>query len=404
MTLNATRSPFLRRLRGPGLFILTLLAIEFLDEFVFGSREAAWPLIRDDLHLTYYQIGLLLSVPGVLASVIEPVLGILGDVWRRRVIILGGGIGFALSCLLVAASQSFWPLMFASILFYPSSGAFVALSQSTLMDIDPARHEHNMARWTFAGSAGVVCGALALGLVVAAGLGWRAVLIAAFVMTVVLWLLLSRFPIRNGTPEDEENSPSFVDGLRNAARTLRRRDVLRWLTLLEFANLMLDILYGFIALYFVDVVGTNIEQAALAVAVWTGVGLLGDFLLIPLVERVRGLDYLRISAALEFILFPAFLLVPGLLPKMLILALLGFFNAGWYSILQGQLYSAMPGQSGTVMTLNNVFGLGGQMLPFAIGLAAERFGLGAAIWLCLLGPIALLVGLPRHTTPARADQ
>src|SRR5260221_9093521 len=174
MTLNATRSPFLRRLRGPGLFILTLLAIEYLDEFVFGSREAAWPLIRDDLHLTYYQIGLLLSVPGVLASAIEPVLGILGDVWRRRVIILGGGIGFALSCLLVAASQSFWPLMFASILFYPSSGAFVALSQSTLMDIDPARHEHNMARWTFAGSAGVVCGALAFGRVVAAGLGWRA--------------------------------------------------------------------------------------------------------------------------------------------------------------------------------------------------------------------------------------
>src|SRR5258708_19641748 len=139
MGLNATPTPLLGRLGGPGLFILTLLAIEFLDEFVFGSREAAWPLIRDDLHLTYYQIGLLLSVPGVLASVIEPVLGILGDVWRRRVIILGGGIGFALSCLLVAASQSFLPLMVASILFYPSSGAFVPLPQSTLRAPHPPR-------------------------------------------------------------------------------------------------------------------------------------------------------------------------------------------------------------------------------------------------------------------------
>src|SRR5258708_33176512 len=116
MTLNATPTPFLRRLRGPGLFILTLLAIEFLDEFVFGSREAAWPLIRDDLHLTYFQVGVLLSVPEVVAAVIEPVLGILGDVWRRRVIILGGGIGFALACLLVAASQSFIPLMLAFVL------------------------------------------------------------------------------------------------------------------------------------------------------------------------------------------------------------------------------------------------------------------------------------------------
>jgi len=34
-------------------------------------------------------------------------------------------------------------------------------------------------------------------------------------------------------------------------------------------------------------------EAAASVAVWTGVGLLGDFLLIPLLERVKGMDYLR---------------------------------------------------------------------------------------------------------------
>jgi FSR family fosmidomycin resistance protein-like MFS transporter len=169
--------------------------------------------------------------------------------------------------------------------------------------------------------------------------------------------------------------------------------------LLEFSNLMLDILYGYIALYFVDVVGINAAQASLAVTAWTGIGLLGDFLLIPLLERVRGLDYLRISAMVELVLFPAFLLVPGLAPKIVILALLGFFNAGWYSVLQGQLYSAMPGQSGTVLAVNNVGGFFGQLLPFAIALLADHFGLGVAIWLCLLGPIALLVGLPRRAKP-----
>jgi len=46
---------------------------------------------------------------------------------------------------------------------------------------------------------------------------------------------------------------------------------------------MLDILYGFLALYFVDVVRVSPAFAALGVAVWTGLGLLGDFLLIPLV-------------------------------------------------------------------------------------------------------------------------
>src|SRR5450432_96968 len=369
----------LRRFRGPALLIFVLLAIEFLDEFVFGAREAAWPLIRDDLHLTYYQIGLLLSVPSVIASLIEPVLGILGDIGRRRVIMLGGGIGFGLACLLIVISHSFLPLMFAFILIYPSSGAFVALSQSTLMDQNPARHEHSMARWTFAGSAGMLCGSLALGAAAWSGLGWRSVLIVAFGMTVALWLMLSRFPIENPAFEaldGSEEAPGFVDALRNALSALRRPEVLRWLTLLPFSNLMVDILYGYLALYFVDVVRTNQEQATLAIAAWTGVGLLGDFLLIPLIERVEGLAYLRISAAIEFVLFPAFLLVPGLIPKVIILALLGFFNAGWYSILQGQLYSAMPGQSGSVITVGTAFELLGSLLPFAIGLAAERFGLG----------------------------
>jgi FSR family fosmidomycin resistance protein-like MFS transporter len=90
--------------------------------------------------------------------------------------------------------------------------------------------------------------------------------------------------------------------------------------------------------------------------VWTSLGLAGDFLLIPLLERVRGLSYLRVSAVIEFVLFTLLLLMPGFWIKLVLLGLLGFFNAGWYSILQGQLYSSMPGQSGTVMALSNIFG------------------------------------------------
>jgi len=390
----------LRRLRRPALFVLVLLAIEFLDEFVFGVEEAAWPMIRDDLGLSYVQIGLLFSIPGIVAAFIEPVLGILGDVWRRRVIILAGGIGFSVACFLTATSHSFIPLLLAFILFFPSSGAFVSLSQSTLMDHDPARHEHNMARWTFAGSLGVVGGSLALGVVttVAPESSWRALLMFAGILTIVLWLMLYRLPMpatTNGANSDGSKR-SFKDGMRDTVQALRRPEVLRWLTLLQFSELMLDILHGYIALYFVDVVGTREADATLAVAVWTGVGLFGDFLLIPLLERVRGLDYLRVSAAIELVLFPAFLLVPGLVPKFVILGLLGFFNAGWYSVLQGQVYSAMPGQSGAVLAIDNVAGLVGRILPFGIGLAAERFGLGAAMWLFMLGPVALLIGLPRR--------
>ena len=121
-----------------------------------------------------------------------------------------------------------------------------------------------------------------------------------------------RTPITPQTP----NPSSFKTGLVDALRALRRPEVLRWLTLLQFSDLMLDVLLGFLALYFVDVAGVTPTQAGMAVAVWTGVGLLGDLLLIPLLERVRGLSYLRVSTVIELLLFPAFLLVPGFWAKL----------------------------------------------------------------------------------------
>ena len=79
--------------------------------------------------------------------------------------------------------------------------------------------------------------------------------------------------------------------------------------------------------------------------------------------------------------------------KLLILALLGLFNAGWYSILQGRLYTAMPGKSGTVMTLSNLFGLVGGLIPLALGLVAQHYGLQNTMWLLFTAPVALLIGI-----------
>jgi len=399
-----------RALQSAGVFATTLLAIEFLDEFVFGAREAAWPLIRNDLGLSYAQVGLLLSLPNVASNVIEPFLGILGDVWKRRVLILGGGVMFALAVLLSALSQSFIALLVAFILFYPASGAFVSLSQAALMDTDPARHEHNMARWTFAGSLGVVAGSLALGAATAVGLGWRGLfgLLAAF--SVIALAAAWRFPSHAyqhtsalASQDPLSDPPSPISNLRigfaNALRALRRGEVLRWLTLLMFSDLMLDVLLGFLALYMVDVVNVTPAQAGLAVAVWTSLGLAGDFLLIPLLERVRGLSYLRVSAVIEFVLFTLFLLMPGFGFKLALLGLLGLFNAGWYSILQGQLYSSMPGQSGTVVALGNIFGWLSGFVPLVLGWVAQAFDLRVTMWLLLLGPVVLMVGLPRPGTP-----
>lgn len=376
-------------------FLFIFLLIEFLDEFVFGAREAAWPLIRADLGLSYAQIGLLLGVPAVFSNLVEPLLAILGDVWRRRVLVLGGGGVFGGSLLLAALSQDVGALLMAFLCLYPASGAFVSLSQATLMDLDPPRREQNMARWTFAGSVGAVGGPLALAAAVGLGGSWRGLFVGFALLTFVVLAATWRVPHRGGADGAPFNRRLIVAGARRAFAALRRRAVWRWLILLECSDLLLDVLSGFLALYLVDVTATTPGQAATAVAVRTGVGLVGDLLLIPLLERVRGLSYLRVSAALELILFPALLLAPTFAGKIVLLGLISLFSAGWYAILQARLYAALPGQSGAALAAKNASGLVGGLIPLGLGLLAGQVGLQPVMWLLLAGPVALLVGLPR---------
>jgi MFS transporter, FSR family, fosmidomycin resistance protein len=375
------------------------LLIELLDELVFGAVSALMPVLQEDFQLNYIQIGILLSVPGYISIFIEPVLGILSNICQRRRLILGGGIFFAATLILVAVSNSFEMLLFAFIIFFPASGAFVSISQAALMDEQPQRREQNMARWTFAGSLGVVLGPLALGTALHLGLGWRGLqLVFAAISLAVLLLAFRHIHPPRINPEDQEpglSPATFLKGLKSALQALRRPNVLRYMLLLEFADLMLDILLAFLALYFVDVVGVSPQIAVVAVAIWAAVGLLGDFLLIPLLERVSGLTYLRFSVIVTLILFPAFLLAPGLIFKLILIGLLGLFNAGWYAILKAELYKTIPDQSGTMLVLDNISAIIGRSLPLAIASLAYFFGLGVAMWAFLLGPLALLIGLPR---------
>ena len=378
----------------PSIYLL----IEFLDELVFGVGEAAWPLIRDDLQLTYTQIGLLLSLPGIIAAFIEPFIGILGDVWKRRAIILVGGIFFTLSLVFTSVSFSFLVLLFSFILFFPMSGAFVSLSQASLMDSDESRHEQNMARWTFAGSLGVLIGPILLGLFVYLGLGWRGTYAALAAFSTLILLLAFR-----RVPRDSFPSPTFpsfqavFDGFRAAFQALKRREVWRWLLLLEFADLMMDVLLSFLAIYFVDVAQVSESQAGIAVTFWLGLGLFTDFAFIPFIDRQPdSIKFLRLTAAAQLIFFPIFLLIPGFLPKLAVIVLVNFCNTGWYPILQGRLYSSLPGQSASLMAIGAVTTPIAKLLPLLIGFLADQFGLQTAMWLLLLGPIALLIGLPRR--------
>ena len=153
----------------------------------------------------------------------------------------------------------------------------------------------------------------------------------------------------------------------------------------------MDVFTGFLALYLVDVAHLTPAVAALAIAIRLGAALAGDAALIVILERVSDLTVLRVSAAAAALLYPGFLLVPGVVPKLAVLAALSAATAPWYPVLQARLYGSLPGRSSVAVTLSSAAGLAGGLGPLAVGLVAQSFGLSWALAGLVLVPVAVLL-------------
>lgn len=390
-------------LRGVIPLTYLFLLIEFFDELNYGIGNTALPAIRLDLGLTYIQVGLLLGLPGIINTVIEPVLMLLGDTRYRKRLILGGGMVIVISLVAIATTQNFLVILVAMVIGYPASGAFVSLSQATLMDLNPGREPQMMARWTVSGSVANLMGPLLLAAGFALGFGWR----WAFLGMGVLYLILVGLTwLRYFPPISEAQSiPFSMQAVKKLLAgfwdALRNPTLMRWLVLLQFSDLLLDVLTGYLPLYFIDVTGLSIAQASLMMSILMLVGLISNIVLIPTLDKFPGRNVVRISAAVSALLYAAWLLVPWLWAKIGLIILIKLVTLGWYEVLQGEAFATIPGQSGTVMATNSIMGLLGGGISFFIGWLAARAGLPAAMWLLLAGPVCLVIFVPK---PASANQ
>lgn len=329
---------------------------------------------------------------------------------------LGGGVIVVLTLLGVATARSFVILLGTLIVFYPASGAFVSLTQAELMDIAPDRQAQIMARWDLAGSTGAVAGPLLVTAVLASGGGWRDAYFVLAGVVAVTWLgTFLRGPLglaaatlvadgergaaasqergaegggeRSAGPGDE----GWAARAREVIAAARDGGVLRWLVLLQVADLLVDVFTGFLGLYLVDVAHLSPDVAALGIAIRLGAALAGDAVLVGVLERAGDRTVLRISAVGAALLYPGFLLVPGVVAKLVMLAGLSAVTAPWYPLLQARLYRSLPGRSSVAVTLSSAAGLAGGLGPLAVGLIAEAFGLAWALAGLVVVPVAVLL-------------
>ncbi len=377
---------------------LTLFSTVLLDELITGFPVVGLPLLRDQLGLSYGQIGLLFSVEALSGMIFSPIISLLSDRGSKRWWVIGGSLGLAISLVVMGSTHNFDLLLAAFALSSPAGSAAVGLSQATLIDAAPQESTKTMTRWTLMGSVGDLLSPLAVATIATLQLGWPALcwLGTAAWLGAALAVGFQRFPRPTGVVDKTETTGDVKlwAGLREA---LRDPVLLRWAALSLIPTMMDEVFLGFVALYLRDML--HASQVVIGVALTVSmVGSLVGLLTLDRVFRKSRISSVRLLswlALLSLVGVIGFLVTRSIWLATVALFVIHLGVAGWYPIAKAQAYDRQPGRSGTVRA---VIGLGAPFevaLPGLVGIVAGRFGALAGVALLGLAPLLILLLVPK---------
>ncbi len=106
-----------------------------------------------------------------------------------------------------------------------------------------------------------------------------------------------------------------------------------------------------------------------------------------LIARVAGFPVRLLAMVISFPISGALI--------MLFQATLMHLNRGREPQMMARYTASAPGKSGTVVAIGSVFGLFGGGIAWLIEWFAYQVSLPVAMWLLLLGPVCLILLVPR---------
>jgi FSR family fosmidomycin resistance protein-like MFS transporter len=367
-----------------------------------GAVPALLPFLIHQRHYSYAAASALVLAMTISSSIIQPLFGHLAD--RRSLPalmpagVLVGGAGIALAG--VAAS---YPLTFATVAVSGLGvGAFHPEAARYANYVSGERRASGMSLFSVGGNAGFALGPL---------------LVTPLVLTLgvpgTLWLIvppaLAALLLATERPRLRRFRPEQPSGPQDRGAASPAAD--RWGAFARLAGVAAarsGVYFGlqsFVAVYFIHHFGASTGEGNAALTVIVVAGALGTLVGGRLADRLGRRVILVGCMAVLTPLLLAFL-VAGTTAGFVLLALIGFFCVGNFSVtvVLGQEY--LPGRIGisSGVTLGAAIGAGG-LIAAALGVLADHAGLTAvmlAIAALPLPALALALSLPRHDTIRRA--
>jgi MFS family permease len=372
-----------------------------LSHFYQIATAVLFPLIKDDLGVSYAALGSTVALYYVVSGICQTLAGFAVDRYGARLVLFCGLALAVLGALMAGLAQNFPMLVAAAVVGGLGNSVFHPVDFSILnARVDKARLGYAFSWHGIAGYLGYAA-APAYGIAMASAFGWRGALLgAALVGVVVIVLLASQGAMLQAMPARQRQD---AGGLRPLLQ-LPVLMVFGYFVLLGVAFIAIQTfgVTAMVSLYGVDVVLASAALTAYLVGGAVGI-FCGGFIAVRASRHdLVAVSGMACSAALAFVLASAWL-PAALLP--LLLGAAGF--AGGLTNPSRDLIvraSTPPGATGKVYGfVYSGLDVGSMVTPVVFGWLIDR-GQPAAVFYAVVAVLALsiltVLKLPgRRTSP-----
>ncbi len=376
----------------------------FTDELFSGLFDVLMPSMRASLGFTYTQIGVLHLVLSYVAAVVEPIHGLLIDVWQRHRLLAWGAAGTGISVVVMGIAPNYFVLLAGFAIYGLASGPLAHTADVVLVEAHPEAPGRIYARATLLDTIGALSGPVLVTAGIWAGIDWRWIIagVGLWGPLYAVMFLRTRFPpppgagaTREGAPPSESSAaeePSEGVSLlkafrRNLKAALSSRTALIWLLFL-FAHDVLDSPLPLRTVWLVDEVGMSQSMVGVYTAFELTASLAAVAYLDRWLRRSTPRSILGVAVTGLLVLYPAWFAVPGIVAKFAIGLPLQVLLAVLWPVAQGELLSSVPGRAGALTALRSLFGF--VPLTVLVGLIAESQGLTTAMLAFHLAGLAVM--------------
>ncbi|MBU2957988.1 MFS transporter [Paracoccus sp. 1_MG-2023] len=354
--------------------IIAVSATHLINDLIQFLLPALYPVLKADFGLTYFQLGLLTLAQQITACILQPVMGLYGDLRPKPYTLAVSMAIVALGVVMLAMAGSFGALLGASAMLGLGSALFHPEASRVCRMASGGRLGFAQSSFQVGGNAGTALGPLAAALIVLplgqASTVWFGLLA---VIAVIVLLRIAQWFTNHLRMTRAAGSQAPIAPLIARRRLILAFAVLGALLLSKFVYI--ETFKAYYAFFLIEKFGLEVRQAQGLLFVFLAAVAFGTFFGGPVGDRIgrKKVIWGSIIGALPFALVLPHL---GLTGTVVLSVLVGLILSSAFSAIVVFAQELMPQKVGMVAGFVFGFAFGvGALGAAALGALADQIGM-----------------------------